>query len=74
MLHQLTASVRRFTAGSLPRGTDAAPLVRLADGSEDHPVAVANSDIGMLRGVSTSAADVSECVCPESCERDHANE
>jgi hypothetical protein len=27
-----------------------------------------------LRGVSSAAADVSECVCPESCERDHANE
>ena len=32
------------------------------------------TDIGMLRGVTPAAADTSECVCPESCERDHANE
>jgi hypothetical protein len=76
MLHQLTASVRRFTGGSLPRGRDgaAAPLVRLGESTEDHPIDLAHSDIGMLRGVSAAAADVSECVCPEPCERDHANE
>jgi hypothetical protein len=27
-----------------------------------------------LRGISDAAADVSECACPEACERDHANE
>jgi hypothetical protein len=75
MLIQLTASVRRFTAGSLTGGRDAAaPLVRLGDSTEDHPIDLAHSDIGMLRGVSSAAADVTECVCPDPCERDHANE
>ena len=32
------------------------------------------AEIESLRGVSDAAADVSECVCPEPCERDHANE
>jgi hypothetical protein len=31
-------------------------------------------DIGALRGVTEAAADLSECTCPEPCERDHANE
>jgi hypothetical protein len=75
MLQQLTASVRRFTAGPGARGRDAVtpPFVNVGDGS-DHPVAVAQSDLGMLRGVTDAAADVSECTCPEPCERDHANE
>lgn len=72
MLDQLTASVRRWTGGS-SGSRQPAPLVRLGDG-EDHPVAVAQTDIGMLRGVTTAAADVAECTCPEPCERDHANE
>jgi hypothetical protein len=74
MLQQLTASVRRLTT-TIPRGGNASatPLVRLGDGS-DAPVAVAQTDIGMLRGVTDAAADVSECTCPEQCERDHANE
>ena len=32
------------------------------------------AEIESLRGVTDAAADVSECVCPEPCERDHANE
>jgi hypothetical protein len=74
MLTHLTASVRRWTNPLILRGSDAAPLVRLADGSEDPATHVAQTDIGMLRGVTSSAADVSECTCPEPCERDHANE
>jgi hypothetical protein len=31
-------------------------------------------DLGALRGVTEAAADLSECTCPEPCERDHANE
>lgn len=74
MLQQLSASVRRWTTASLPHGREAAvPLVRLGDGSAD-AVAIAQSDIGMLRGVTAAAADVSECTCPDPCERDHANE
>ena len=72
MLEQLTASVRRMAP---VRGRAAqAPLVRLGDASEDHPVHLAHSDIAMLRGVTNAAADLNECTCPESCERDHANE
>ena len=70
MLQQLTDSVRRFTNG---RGQPMAPLVGMGDGVE-HPVVAAQSDIGMLRGVTDAAADVAECTCPEPCERDHANE
>ena len=74
MLNQLTASVRRLKTASFPLGRgSAAPLVRVGDGSDD-AVAVAQTDIGMLRGVTTAAADQSECACPEDCERDHANE
>lgn len=72
MLEQLTSSVRRLTASS--RGREIQPLVRLGDGSEDHPVHVAHGDLAMLRGVTDAAADVNECTCPEPCERDHANE
>jgi len=36
--------------------------------------AMRQAEIGMLRGVTDAAADVSECTCPELCERDHANE
>jgi hypothetical protein len=31
-------------------------------------------DIGPLRGVTETAADLAPCTCPEPCERDHANE
>ncbi len=70
MLQQLTDSVRRWT-NPIPRERDS--LVRLGDGT-DAPVAVAHQDIASLRGVTDAAADVSECTCPEPCERDHANE
>src|SRR5687767_1784155 len=75
MFEQLTSSVRRFAAAGSSSGSDrsSVPLVGLGDGS-DHPVAVAQTDIAMLRGVSDAAADVAECTCPEPCERDHANE
>jgi hypothetical protein len=72
MLHQLTSTARRLASPRSSRES-AAPLVRTGDGSE-HPVAVAQTDIGMLRGVTDAAADVSECACPAPCERDHANE
>lgn len=74
MFEPLSESVRRFVSASPSEGDRLSePLVRLGDGS-DQPVAVAQSDIGMLRGVSDAAADVAECTCPEPCERDHANE
>jgi hypothetical protein len=67
---QLTETIRRWY-NPIPRGREV-PLVRLE--GEDAPVAVAQTDIASLRGVTDSAADVSECTCPEPCERDHANE
>ena len=72
MLHELTASVRRW-AGRPENPTDRAPLVRM-DANTDDAVHSAQTDIGMLRGVTPAAADTHECMCPESCERDHANE
>ena len=72
MLQELTTSVRRwarFSAG----GSEPAPLVRLGE-TPDDAVAAAQTDIGMLRGVTPAAADTAECTCPEPCERDHANE
>ena len=73
MLQQLTASVRRLTTPVGRGRSAAAPLVRLGDGT-DQPVALAHSDIAMLRGVTNASADVTECTCPDTCERDHANE
>jgi hypothetical protein len=37
-------------------------------------VVATTAEIESLRGVSSAAADVAECTCPEPCERDHANE
>ena len=71
MLQELTASVRRWAG--LPPASTHNPLVRVGDTSAD-AVLVAQADIGMLRGVTPAAADTAECACPESCERDHANE
>jgi hypothetical protein len=68
---QLTESLRRWY-NPIPR-TPAVPLVGLGDGT-DAPTAVAQTDIASLRGVTDAAADVSDCTCPEPCERDHANE
>ena len=74
MFEPMSESVRRFASATSSDGERLPePLVRLGDGS-DQPVAVAQTDIGMLRGVSDAAADVAECTCPEPCERDHANE
>ena len=71
MLNQLTTTVRRHAAALLDRQLDARLL---DDARPDDPVLARQSEIGMLRGVTAAAADVSECTCPEQCERDHANE
>lgn len=42
--------------------------------AEIEAVASTAAEIESLRGVTDAAADLSECVCPEPCERDHANE
>jgi len=68
---QLTEQLRRWY-NPIPRG-QVNPLVRLDDTAEA-PLTVAHTDIASLRGVTDAAADVSECTCPEPCERDHANE
>ena len=68
---QLTESLRRWY-NPIPRPVEI-PLVRVDD-VKDATLAVAHTDIASLRGVTDSAADVSECTCPEPCERDHANE
>jgi hypothetical protein len=68
---QLTEQLRRWY-NPIPRG-QVNPLVRLDDTAEA-PLTVAHTDIASLRGVTDAAADVSECMCPEPCERDHANE
>ncbi len=70
MFEQLTTSVRRL-AGS--DRSSAIPLVRVGE-SPQETVVVAQTDISALRGVTGAAADTSDCVCPEPCERDHANE
>jgi hypothetical protein len=44
------------------------------DAAIAHPVLERQAEIDSLRGVTPAAADVSECTCPEPCERDHANE
>jgi len=67
VLEQLTASVRR-RAATLIHGDQS------DDSALAHPVLVRQAEIDSLRGVTPAAADVSECTCPEPCERDHANE
>ena len=69
MLEQLTASVRR-RAATLIHGDSG----QSDDSALAHPVLVRQAEIDSLRGVTAAAADVSECTCPEPCERDHANE
>ncbi len=71
MFEQITSSVRRIT-GVGPTASSA-PLVRVGD-TPHETVHSAQTDIGMLRGVSEASADTADCVCPEACERDHANE
>lgn len=31
-------------------------------------------ELAAVRGVTDAAAEISECACPDFCERDHANE
>ena len=70
MLQQLTVSVRRRAAALInPREE-----TQSTDSAIAHPVLVRQAEIDSLRGVTPAAADVSECACPEPCERDHANE
>jgi len=72
MLHEFTTSVRRW-AGLPTTDTSKAPTMPLGEnpaGAFEH----AHIDLGSLRGISTAAADQTPCVCPEPCERDHANE
>ena len=73
MLQELTTSVRRWARLVGDSNSERAPLVRVGATSDD-AVAEAQTDIGMLRGVTVAAADTAECTCPEPCERDHANE
>ena len=72
MLDQLTTSIRRRAVEALdPRGEFATRDLGVLD---DHPVVAAQNEVNSLRGVSPAAADTHPCTCPESCERDHANE
>ena len=74
MFEQLTDSVRRLAGGSTANdAVSAAPLVGLGD-SPENAVHSVQTDLGALRGVTPAAADQAPCVCPEPCERDHANE
>ena len=57
-------------AGRTPEGTTAVPP--LYGGIE--AIASTSAELESLRGVSSAAADLAECTCPEPCERDHANE
>jgi hypothetical protein len=70
VLQQLSDSVRRRAAALInPIETS-----QTTDSAIAHPVLVRQAEIDSLRGVTPAAADVSECACPEPCERDHANE
>jgi hypothetical protein len=71
VLEQLTLSVRRRAAALINPDTQNAQAI---DSAIAHPVLVRQAEIDSLRGVTPAAADVSECTCPEPCERDHANE
>jgi hypothetical protein len=70
MIQELTASVRRWAG--MPTNQPE-PLVRFGDKPED-AMDLAHADLGSLRGMTPAAADQAQCTCPESCERDHANE
>ena len=70
MLQELTHSVRRRAAALINPADDN----QSTDSAIAHPVLVRQAEIDSLRGVTPAAADVSECACPELCERDHANE
>jgi hypothetical protein len=52
-------------------------LARVDDTSQAtglEAVVSSSEALSSLRGMSDAAADVTECRCPEPCERDHANE
>jgi hypothetical protein len=70
MLQELTASVRRFAGMS---SNQKAPLVRVGENPAG-AIEQAHLDLGSLRGMTPAAADQTPCTCPDSCERDHANE
>jgi len=45
------------------------------DGPATHvELAASLGDVGALRGLTDTAADLAPCTCPDECERDHANE
>jgi hypothetical protein len=67
----LTLSARRQVAALFGDRAEARPL---DESISSDPVLARQAEIGSLRGVTPAAADVSECACPEPCERDHANE
>jgi hypothetical protein len=71
VLQQLTLSARRQVAALFGDRLDAQSGI---DAAANDPVLARQAEIGSLRGVTPAAADVSECACPEPCERDHANE
>jgi hypothetical protein len=71
VLQQLTLNARRQVAALFGDRAVARPL---DEATSNHPVLARQAEIGSLRGVTPAAADVSECACPEPCERDHANE
>lgn len=71
MIQQLTHSVRRQAAALF--GVRSESLIA-TDARPDDPILARQAEIGSLRGVTPAAADVSECTCPDPCERDHANE
>jgi hypothetical protein len=71
VLQQLTLSARRQVAALFGNRLDAQSGI---DAAANDPVLARQAEIGSLRGVTPAAADVSECACPEPCERDHANE
>jgi hypothetical protein len=70
VLDQLT-DLRRRAAEVIGLRYDQAPIPEV---QPLDPVLAAQAEIGSMRGVTPAAADVSECACPEPCERDHANE
>jgi len=71
MLHELTTTVRRWAG--LPIEKSQLSLVRTGE-TPERALDLAHSDLGSLRGMTPAAADQAPCVCPEPCERDHANE
>lgn len=68
MLHSRTAPE--------PRRDDSDAVTPLGVGADPVPHVAFPSlaDISSVRGFTDAAAEVSECACPDFCERDHANE